>query len=453
MVLAPLRPPRSVSRQPATPTIAFIFFLLVNAVLVIRPSEIIPAVAAWNIYEWVILACLAVSFPAVLGLLSPTSLSRQPITVCVLCLLPAILLSHLTHGNLYSARWTAFEFFKVVVYYLLFMANVSSASRLRLFLVWMVGLVAVLTVIALLQYHGVIDIPALAVLEEKSIDEFGEELVVTRLRSTGIYNDPNDLCMILLVGSAAALYRFGNRRAPIFSWLWLAPVTLFGYALALTQSRGGFMAMLAGLLVICRSRFGWWKTCVLGAMALPVLLVLFAGRQTNFDIENRDNTGRSRIELWSEGWQLFKEAPFFGIGKDEYAERVVQVAHNSFVHCFTELGFFGGTLFLGAFFLALRSLHQLGNPGVFFADAEMGRLRPYLMAIVVIYTVAMMSLSRAYLAPTYMVLGLSASFVDMSSPQGRAPFQRLSLRLAGRLFVLSVAFLLVINVIIRAFAH
>src|SRR5205085_1542342 len=81
-----------------------------------------------------------------------------------------------------------------------------------------------------------------------------------------------------------------------------------------------------------------------------------------------------------------REAPLFGIGYREYSEQVGQVAHNSFVHCYTELGFFGGTAFLGAFFCTLLALFRLGGQRVPTADPALARLRPYVLTLVLGYT-------------------------------------------------------------------
>ena len=51
-----------------------------------------------------------------------------------------------------------------------------------------------------------------------------------------------------------------------------------------------------------------------------------------------------------------RQSPVFGIGKNRFGEEAGQVAHNSFVHAFTELGPLGGMVFLGAFYLAMRAL-------------------------------------------------------------------------------------------------
>ena len=57
---------------------------------------------------------------------------------------------------------------------------------------------------------------------------------------------------------------------------------------------------------------------------------------------------------------LLRQAPLFGIGVGKYEDEVGLVAHNSFVHAYTELGIFGGALFLGAFVYPLGTLHRLG---------------------------------------------------------------------------------------------
>src|SRR5205823_1433962 len=46
-------------------TMRFVLFIIANALLFIRPSELIAELAAVEIYRWFILACLAVSLPVV----------------------------------------------------------------------------------------------------------------------------------------------------------------------------------------------------------------------------------------------------------------------------------------------------------------------------------------------------------------------------------------------------
>src|SRR5207249_4102486 len=158
-----------------------------------------------------------------------------PITVCVLGMLAAVVLSHLSDFSIYGARTSGWEFWKVLVYYLLFVGLVNTPSRMRWFLTWLVGFIVVIAGLALLQYHGVIDIPALAAMEQRDIDEeTGEIIVFYRLCSTGVYNDPNDLCLILVAAMAVCLYWLTGRGTSLLGRLPSIPLLgLFGYALYL----------------------------------------------------------------------------------------------------------------------------------------------------------------------------------------------------------------------------
>jgi len=207
--------------QRLTHLAGFILFILLNATLFIRPAEIIPSLEDMQIYEALIIACLVVSLPAVLEQLRADSLTAAPITVCVLGMLAAVVLSHLSDFSIYGARTSGWEFWKVLVYYLLFVGLVNTPSRMRWFLTWLVGFIVVIAGLALLQFHGEIYIPALEAMEQTDIDEeTGEIIVFYRLCSTGIYNDPNDLCLILVTGMVICLYWLTNRG----TWLiWRLP--------------------------------------------------------------------------------------------------------------------------------------------------------------------------------------------------------------------------------------
>lgn len=443
----------------------FVLFLLLNAVLFIRPAEIVPAMLGWPIYEVCILACLAVSFPRLLHQLTPRVLTAQPVTVCVLGVLIAIILSHATHMLLGLAFEMGFVFAKVVLYFLLFLATVTTPDRLRGFLVALVGMVVILTVIAVMQYHGKIEIEAITTLEEKKYDpETGQFTVIPRLRSTGIYNDPNDLSLILSVGMMASFYFFSKPAVSVvhphrysphggferrIRWVWLAPFALFGYALVLTQSRGGLLSFLVGMGVYGLARFGWKKAFLLGALVLPVISVVFAGRQLNIDPTNKGDTAQSRVQLWSDGLMAMRSSPLFGIGMGQYADEMELVAHNSFVHSYTELGFFGGTFFVGAFFLVLRGLQGARAAEGAFWGSELACLRPCLLAIVTSYCAGLWSLSRCYIVPTYMVLGIAAAFLALNKTLLPSLMPSLSGRLMVRLAAVSVAAFVIIHVFVR----
>jgi len=94
----------------------FFLFLLVNAVLFVRPTEIIPGLIGLPLYNILILACFACSYPVVARQLRSERLVENPITACVLGLLITVLVSHLSHVYFYGARTSGIIFAKIVVY-------------------------------------------------------------------------------------------------------------------------------------------------------------------------------------------------------------------------------------------------------------------------------------------------------------------------------------------------
>ncbi len=437
--------PRDVARARAS-SVSWVLFLLVNVAMFVRPSEIFPALDGVPIYESLILACGLFSCLAVMEHLSWRSLAERPITICVIGVLVAIALSHLSHLRLGQARTGTMIFLKVVIYYLLLVVNLCTVARLRQFLFWLVLMIGALTALALLQYHEVINIDALKVLELKDEED---AVFMRRLQSTGIFNDPNDLSLILVAGMILCLYWFGERRTGPLRVCWLVPFVVLGYALTLTGSRGGLLGLLAGLVVLFRSRYSWVKTAALAAVMVPALLLVAGGRQANIDLASREDTAQERFQLWSEGLILLRQSPLFGIGYDQYQEQVLMVAHNSYVHCYTELGFFGGTLFVGAFYCGWLALRRGNEAGRTVGDPDVQRLRPYLLAMLCAYAVGLFSLSRSYILTTYLVLGLTAVYMALASRDGALSMPRFDSRLLGRLGAVSALCLVGIYVFVR----
>ena len=394
----------------------FLLFLVVNAALFVRPAEIVPDLLGWQIYLALIVVCLVVAFPSVLRQLTPDMLLNRPITVCVLGILVAIVLSLLSRVLIAEAVQSGCEFVKVVAYYLLLAGLINQPTRLRRFLFCLAIFCVVLTVLALLEYHGAIDLPMRSTIQDRATDaDTGEAVFIGRLRGTGIFGDPNDLCLLLVVAILIGLYWLTEPGSGLWRLFWASTLAVVGYAFSLTFSRGGFIALLVGLLVLLRARFGWKKAIVFGVVVLPALFALFAGRQT--ELSASTTTGQTRIGLWSDALVCFRGAPLLGIGLDRFAQQAGQVAHNSFLHCFAELGFAGGTLFLGAFWIAAWTLYRLSRIAI--ADPQLRRMQPYMLAVVAAYIAGMMTLSQVYLVPTYMILGLATVFIGLVSGPAR----------------------------------
>ena len=449
----------------------FSLFILANALLFIRPSEFIAGLSEIELYRYVILLCLAVSFPAVLQQMSLRCAGVPPIITCVVLLLPAVFLSGFSHGNFELIHETVTEFVKVLIYFVLLVTLITDASRLKQFLRWIGLFSAVVTLIAVLRYHADVavpppppkDVPGVKnamhgtfVVDEVRDPNTGELTKVNRMCGTGIFNDPNDFALVLVTAIPMCLCWLTDTARKATRPFWLLAMLFFGYALTLTHSRGGFLALMAGLATLFYLKFGGKKTVLLGLLVLPALLAVFAGRMTTISTDER--TGQTRIQLWSDGLYIFQQSQLFGVGMENYLQHSRQVAHNSFIHSYTDLGVLGGTLFLGAFYFAVRGLYGVRpltpspSPEGRGEDEELRRLHPYLMAMLVAYTIGICFLSRSYIVPTYMMLGVAVVYMRLHAVQTSEPIKAWSSFVWPKLAGISFSFLVAVQIFVRVFA-
>lgn len=447
---AALLPPPAGARAPLQYSLGFAVFLLLNATLFVRPAEIVPDLLGLEIYLGLIVLCFMMSFPAVLAQLTPGALDTRPTTVCVFGIGAAMVLSHLTHGEFVKAADDGFDFAKVLLYYFLFLGLVTSPGRIRTYVTCFVLFAAVVVTLAILQYHGAITLPNLNPIKDDGEDKNNKDDTVVRLVGTGLFQDPNDLCSLLVVSILLGLYCLTNHRAGATRFAFVLPLGLFLYALALTQSRGGMLALLAGLFAFLCARFGTRAGLSLGALLMPVLLVVFAGRQTN--LSTTSGTSQERIQLWSDALAAFRSAPLLGIGRGAFAKTAGLVAHNSYLHTFAELGFLGGTCFVGAFWIVLAALGRLGA-GRRILDPDLRHLYPYLLGAIAGYATGMMSLTLVYILPTYSILALATVYLGMVRTDPPAAAMHLDARLVQRMVLASVCCLAGLYVFVRIFVN
>jgi putative inorganic carbon (HCO3(-)) transporter len=293
---------------------------------------------------------------------------------------------------------------RIVLYVGLVIAVIDTPVRLRWFLASCALCAAIVTGLAILNYQGIVTISGYHIVEAD----------VRRLGACGLYGDPNDLALLITQGLILAAYGLTNRRwsMPI-RLVHLAWIAVLGLGLQLTYSRGGLLALLAGVATAVLTRYRA-KGLMIAGLTLPLVLTVFAGRQADFSGAIGSGSGQSRIHLWDHYLSLVADNPGLGVGAGGWKYHARQVAHNSFLHAFAETGLPGGVAFLALFVLAAQTLSGLGSRSRQILDPEMARLRPYLLAMLSSYVVGMLSLTRVFTLPTYTMLACIAAYARLT---------------------------------------
>ncbi len=394
--------------------LAFMLFQLLTATLFLRPAEVFSWLEGLPIYEGLILGTFALTVSSVIANFQPFAMTRQPITYCAAGMLPAIVMSHLTHLYLGGVRDSADQFVRTLLYYGLVVTCVNSPSRMKAFLANVAVCTSVMVSLCLFDYWEWVDFEFIVHLQDiDGHDEEGMPIFFQRMRGTGIFQDPNDLAMVIVAGGILCLYFLTDRAVGVFRWLWVAPLAVFAAAILETKSRGGLLAGVVAVMTLATFRFGARFGVVMATLALCGLPVV-AGRSANIEFGD-GSTSHERIEMWREGFEALKSPDlFFGIGHNMYAELAGLVAHNSFLHAYVELGIVGGTLFFGCFFFAFLQIYRLGRLEAPVWHHELRRMRPYIAGVLAGWCMSMFSLSRCYIVPTFLVLGMASAFLNLS---------------------------------------
>jgi putative inorganic carbon (HCO3(-)) transporter len=450
-----VRPPlaaRRVAVQPTEPTdgLAFVLFLLTNMILFVRPGDIFSALTGYEFYRYFILACAVIGLPSILTYFSSNDLSRCPIDVCVLLLLPIIFLSGVVSVGIEHALDSANQYFKLQVYYFVLVSLVITPKRLRLFTSCLILFTTVVIVLSMLDFFEISKLPRM-IRPDGTVGAIEKD----RMYGPGIFQDPNDVCILIVANLMLLLGRVCDTRQGASRFLWSIPLVIFATGFLLTQSRGGLLALLAGLAILIRLRFGWRGLITLGSLGFPLLLLMVGARQAT--LSTSAETARDRIYLWYDGLQMFRNSPLFGVGLNQFTQYARLVAHSSYVQSFAELGFFGGMLFLGAQFLAISGLYRLGTPATVagrsvprvIADPVLHQMFPYLAGAVMAHAVGMVSLTLHTSAITFTMLGLASLFIRMAKPEPPAPQKTVDLVLFAQLFGLAVCFIIGLSIFIR----
>jgi O-antigen ligase len=195
-------------------------------------------------------------------------------------------------------------------------------------------------------------------------DFFGVTIEKGIPRMIGLNNDPNICALAMLIMFFYFLYQKGL----------LAKVLMLfsGAAVILTLSRGGFIAILAGLFatfIIAEAKSKFKIIAFFSGIVFLAVLVISSNYEFfSLFIEKRINgieSGGGRFEVWGNALELFYKKPLFGYGIFSFVDLsnnvygIAKYAHNTYLEVLVETGLVGFVIFL--FFICITIVTSYKN--------------------------------------------------------------------------------------------
>jgi O-antigen ligase len=249
-------------------------------------------------------------------------------------------------GLLFNPQYTSFLFLLIII-----AATVDSRERLRGVLLAIATAGAVGSIYALRdwqKYHG----------------------LYAGYRPSGAVADPNYFALTALMCLPIACMLALNRQRPRWErWYCFGCLGLMLAAFTLAASRGGFFALMAGVLFfVWKSRNRTRNLAVLAALIFPLLWVApISPARRLLNPSKSDHIGEeARAVAWRAGLRMIKTHPLMGVGVGRFKaeattyenadESTRTIAHNTYIELAAEMGLPALFTFVMILYISYRTL-------------------------------------------------------------------------------------------------
>ncbi|HUP39543.1 MAG TPA: O-antigen ligase family protein [Vicinamibacterales bacterium] len=385
----------------------------------IRPGEIVPGWAAFPFVD--VLTVIAAIVGAFSLALKPRRIFNLPHDKLVVVFWALITISMVTVW-MFGMYLAWLDFMPPVFCYFLVRAGVRTPRQMRGVFYLLIVLNVFLAVNGIIQYHTGIGLGNV-------------EMIANRIYGTGIFNDPNDLGMTFVMTIPLVLLVIGRPgsgillRAAGFAML----LTIL-WAMFYTNSRGAVVGLGAALTTHAFLKYRRLNAVLMSVVLIAIVAIAAPSRAGQMDYQ--EESAQTRIQTWAEGVAMFRMSPIIGVGYGQFTEYNPQVAHNSFVHTFAELGFLGGMCFVGMFYWYFKGL-KAGLQ----RNADDRGWRVALTASGVGVLACIWFLSRQYVVVLYVLLALGACSTTLEGDAGQQSQPNATMRdvlIIGSLTVLGI---------------
>lgn len=404
----------------------FVLTLLYISLALLSPMDLFPSLAEYRVELLVAIVALIFSAPGLLD----SRFFRIPQIYLLAGLFAAVVLSVAIGNNWMGGGWIALQNFlpAAIVFYLVVL-NCQSVGRLKILVTLLVVIAGVYVFQGARAYlAGDISSPLLQVIP------VSDGSVNFRMQGLGFLRDPNEFAQLLVMVLPLLWLRW-RQGFHLQNVLFVVfPTAFFVWGVYLTHSRGAVVGLVVVSMLALKDRMRLGPAILGGALAFSILLALdfSGGREISFQ------AGSDRLALWGDGLHLFMRSPLFGIGFQSFAEQNSgHTAHNTFVVCLAELGIVGYAFWMGLLTFTLSGLNSLitslkpGPPDLTHSsvgdenrtqdsnsdDADFEKWAKALRISLAGFLAAAFFLSRAFVLPLYLILGMAVALLCVASEQ------------------------------------
>jgi O-antigen ligase len=262
---------------------------------------------------------------------------------------------------------------------------------------------------------------AIVYLSYYSLSQYFFSMVpAIRVGGFGLYENPNDLSIILVTSIPLALLVANSSKSSFVRYLFVCIAGLYAFNILFTGSRNGLLGLLSvgamGLLMVKKMNkpFKYLLIAVLAGAIFTVGKTHVLSRN-DLTALSGDESSESRLEQWRAGLKMLSERPVLGIGPFQFSDEAENYggikgmeAHNTLLQVFSETGLAGGIVFSLFTFYPFYRGWLLMKDGRFAGSQGLANYK-FLMASLAGFWVCAVFTNRYHFYSLYILVGLLVS--------------------------------------------
>jgi O-antigen ligase len=256
-------------------------------------------------------------------------------------------------------------------------------------------------------------------------------------RLAGAGGDPNETAAAMVAGLAlATALAVAVRGKPLVRMACTVAAVVCMFALFLTSSRGGLIALAVALLAAVLLGGRRRGTMLIAAMAAVVVTVFYFATIAPDAVRERvthPEGGTGRVDIWTVGWRMVRHNTLEGVGsgnfttasihyllepgkliRDDFIVDTPKVAHNTYLQVFAELGLVGFVLFLTILLFSFVCAYKAHQVAARAGDRELDIIaRATVVALTALFA-AYFFVSRDYGKQLWLLLALCPVMLEIA---------------------------------------